>query len=102
MALLLNTIVSAVGAARMTPWLELVNRSINRARRGSFMTLIASVQQLAAASASYGGGWLIGASSAELTRFSQLGGIVAASMVLSSILSLLLRPVPEGDEATAI
>ena len=102
MAMLLNTIVSAVGAARMTPWLELINRSINRARRGSFMTLIASVQQLAAASASYAGGWLIGASSAELTRFSQLGAVVAASMVLSSILSLVLRPVPEGDDATAL
>ncbi|MCX6110007.1 MAG: MFS transporter [Proteobacteria bacterium] len=94
-ALVLNTLVSAVGAARMTPWLELINRSVDSGRRGSFMTLIASVQQLAAAGASYGGGWMIGANSEELAKFSQLGIVVAASMIASSILSLLLRPVVE-------
>ncbi|MHA4801704.1 hypothetical protein ACX0E5_15735, partial [Enterococcus faecium] len=53
-AIAFNTLVAAVGAGRMTPALTLINRSVVPQQRGRFMTLIASVQQLAAAAASYG------------------------------------------------
>ncbi|MCX6106145.1 MAG: MFS transporter [Proteobacteria bacterium] len=93
MAISLNTLVAAVGAARMTPSLTLINSSVTSERRGRFMTLIASVQQLFAAVASYGGGMILGEGSAGLDRFPVLGAIVAASMLLSSLLSFLIKPV---------
>ena len=90
-----NTLVAAVGAARMTPSLTLINGSVSSELRGRFMTLIASVQQLSAAFASFAGGMLLGDQANSLTRFPVLGGIVAMSMVISSLLSLLIR---SGDK----
>ena len=87
-----NTLVAAVGAARMTPSLTLINNSVSSEQRGRFMTLIGSVQQLSAAVASYCGGLLLGDSAAGLERFAILGAIVASSMVVSSVLSLFVRP----------
>ena len=92
-AISLNTLVAAVGAARMTPSLTLINSSVSSDRRGRFMTLIASVQQLFAAIASYGGGMILGEGSTGLDRFPILGSIVAASMVLSALLCFLVKPV---------
>jgi len=77
----------------MTPSLDLINRSVDRQRRGRFMTLIASVQQMSAALASLGGGWYLGEGTAGLQRFGVLGIVVAASMAVSSVLSLALRLV---------
>lgn len=103
-AVAMNTLVAAVGAARMTPSLALINGSVASALRGRFMTLIASVQQLAAACASYIGGLILGESSIGLARFPVLGGIVATSMVISSLLSLLIKieqkPAHGGDAKT--
>ena len=77
----------------MTPSLTLINSSVSSDRRGRFMTLIASVQQLFAAIASYGGGMILGEGSTGLDRFPILGSIVAASMVLSALLCFLVKPV---------
>ena len=92
-ATVLNTVLSAVGAGRMTPSMDLINSSVDQQRRGSFMTLISSVQQLSASAASLGGGMILGEGTAGLHRFGILGWIVAGTMIASSLLSLLLRPV---------
>jgi predicted MFS family arabinose efflux permease len=90
-AVAMNTLVAAVGAARMTPSLALINGSVSSELRGRFMTLIASVQQFSAAFASFIGGLLLGDTADSLSRFPVLGGIVATSMVISSLLSLLIK-----------
>ena len=93
-ALTLNALVGAVGVGRMTPSMNLISRSVSSRQRGSFMGLIAAVQQLAASAASYAGGLILGGS-AGMQNFSLIGAIVAISMLVSIGLCFLFRPVQE-------
>ena len=67
----------------MAPAMALFNESVVPAKRGSFMTLISSVQQLSASLASYGGGWILGDGDQALQNFPRLGMVVAVGIVLS-------------------
>lgn len=88
--IMLNAALAAIGIGRMTPSMHLINRSVGSEQRGSFMTLVAGVQQLAASGASYLGGLLL--SGAEgMRQFGQVGVIVAVTMVLSIAISLKVR-----------
>lgn len=92
LVILLNMVVAALGSGRMTPYMELLNRSVPSDMRGSFMTLIAAVQQLSASAASYLGG-LILTTEKGLENFVFIGWVVGGSMIISIGISYLLRPV---------
>lgn len=90
LVILLNAALAAIGIGRMTPSMHLINRSVGSEQRGSFMTLVAGVQQLAASGASYLGGLLL--SGAEgMRQFGQVGVIVAVTMLVSIAISLRVR-----------
>ena len=88
--LLLNTLLAAIGIGRMTPSMDLINRSVTSAQRGNFMTLVAAVQQLAASGASYLGGLMLSGVKG-MGNFGYVGIMVAVSMVLSIGISVLIR-----------
>ena len=88
--MLLNTLLAAIGIGRMTPSMDLINRSVASAQRGNFMTLVAAVQQLAASGASYLGGLMLSGSKG-MGNFGNVGMIVAVSMVLSIGISFFIR-----------
>jgi predicted MFS family arabinose efflux permease len=92
LVIFLNMVVAALGSGRMTPYMELLNRSVASEMRGSFMTLIAAVQQLSASAASYVGGMIL-SDEKGLQNFVVIGWVVGLSMVISIIISFLLRPV---------
>lgn len=85
-AIVLNTVVSALGTGRFTPAMALLNHSIERARRGSFMTLISAVQQMSASLASYAGGLFLGSGALDFRRFAELGTFVALFGLVSTLM----------------
>ena len=88
----LNMVVAALGSGRMTPYMELLNRSVPSEMRGGFMTLIAAVQQISASAASYVGGMILNAEKG-LENFVLIGWVVGVSMLVSIAISYCLRPV---------
>ena len=78
----LNTLMAAVGIGRMTPSMDLISRSVTARRRGSFMTLVAAVQQLAASGAAYAGGMILSGPKG-MADFPVVGWLVAATMAIS-------------------
>lgn len=86
----LNMVVAALGSGRMTPYMELLNRSVPSELRGSFMTLIAAVQQLSASGASYLGGMILNTDKG-LENFVIIGWVVGASMLISIGVSYLFK-----------
>jgi predicted MFS family arabinose efflux permease len=97
-ALLWSTLFMVITASRMVPAMALVTASALPRYRGSFMTIISSVQQVAAALAALIGGFLLGKDqSGALTGFQNVGYLASVAMVLSAILAGRLRPA--GREA---
>jgi len=78
----LNTVMAAIGIGRMTPSMDLISRSVIARKRGSFMTLVAAVQQLAASGAAYAGGVILSGHKG-MAAFPVVGLLVAATMALS-------------------
>lgn len=94
-AIVLNTAVAAFGTGRFTPAMALLNRSIERARRGSFMTLISAVQQMSASLASYAGGLFLGNGALEFRRFAALGTFVVLFGLISTFLGARIKVVAD-------
>jgi hypothetical protein len=92
LAMILNMFIAAVGVGRMTPFMELINRSVTSQQRGSFLTLIAAVQQLSASGATYLGGVILGGG-AGFKNFVVIGWVVALSIVVSIGMIFLLKPL---------
>ena len=86
----LNTIMAAVGIGRMAPSMDMINRSVGSEQRGSFNTLVAAVQQLAASGASYLGGMLLSGTKG-MGNFGAVGSLVAGSMVISIGISAFFK-----------
>ncbi len=88
----INTAMAAVGIGRMTPSMDLISRSITASKRGSFMTLVAAVQQLAASGAAYSGG-LILSGTRGMADFPVVGWLVAGTMAVSIAVSTKIKTV---------
>ena len=101
LVLSLNTLMAAIGVGRMTPSMDLINRSVGSAQRGSFMTLVAAVQQLAASGASYLGGVML-SGEGGMKHFGVVGSAVAVSMVVSIGVSLFFKAAESGSNQATI
>ena len=96
-AVVVNAVMSAATAARMTPSWKLVNSAVERRRRGGFMTLLAAVQQLGASAWSYAAGIFLAAragvsvGAAREAGFGTLGWGVAGVSLAAAGLAYGLR-----------
>lgn len=78
---------------RMNPAMAMVSASVEPARRGSFMSLVSSAQQMASALASsMAGAIVVRSESGQLLNFQYVGYIAIAFTLISLVLSRKLRP----------
>jgi predicted MFS family arabinose efflux permease len=100
-ALVVSTIFMAAASARMVPAMALITSCVVPRYRGSFLSLNASVQQLAFGLAALLGGALLGETTdgTPLTGFPTVGILASAFMLGSVVLAGTLRPADEGAEA---
>ncbi len=78
---------------RMSPAMAMVTASVEPARRGSFMSLVSSAQQMASAIASYlAGSIIIRSDSGELLNFELVGYLAVVFSLVALVLSRLLKP----------
>lgn len=98
--LLATTAYTVLASARMVPAMALLTACAAPRNRGSFLSVNASVQQLAAALAPLLGGWLLGDTEGArpLVGFSSVGLVAASAMFGSLVLAGWLRPAP-GPQA---
>ena len=88
--------------ARMVPGMALVTGSVEPRRRGAFMSVNSSVQQMAAGLASFAGGAIVGGSEATgLTRFPLVGLLAVGSTLLAIPVARGLRAA-RGDVGGAL
>ncbi len=87
-------------SGRWVPAMAMITSSANPSYRGSFMSLNASVQQLACGLASGVAGAVVGeAADGRLTGYATAGGIAAICTVISIVLAGWLQPAEElSDE----
>jgi predicted MFS family arabinose efflux permease len=98
-ALTATTFFMVASSGRMVPAMALMTACVRPASRGSFMSINASLQQLAAGLASLlTGAILVKADDGSLSGFGTVGLLAASAMLLSIWLAGRLRPV-EGREA---
>jgi predicted MFS family arabinose efflux permease len=97
--LVLNTLVAAIGMGRMTPSMDLINRSVSSKQRGGFMTLVASVRQLAASAAAYLGGLLL-SGNRGMANFGTVGTIVALTMAVSIVICTFMKPAEHSTTSS--
>jgi DHA1 family inner membrane transport protein len=77
---------------RMSPAMAMVTASVEPARRGSFMSLVSSAQQMASAIASYLAGTIIVRGEAgELLNFHYVGYLAVVFSLIAMILSRLVK-----------
>lgn len=88
------TIFMVLVSGRAVPSMAMVTASVHARRRGSFMSISSSVQQLSAGVASFGGGLIIGrAGDGSLTHFGIVGIIAAVTTLLCILLAQRLQSV---------
>lgn len=98
LSLLVTTFYMVATSARMVPAMALITSCVVPRYRGSFLSINASVQQMAAGLASAAGGTLLGKTEAgTLTGFALVGLLAALAMLISIFLAGRLRPVEGGD-----
>jgi DHA1 family inner membrane transport protein len=84
---------------RMNPAMAMVSASVEPARRGSFMSLVSSAQQMASALASSVAGYIVvRTSDGKLDHFETVGYVAVILSLLSLYLSRKLKP---NENATA-
>lgn len=99
LALTASTLFMVITAGRMVPVMALITASALRRVRGSFMSINASVQHLAAGLAALTAGSILDKEpDGRLTGFTLIGILSATSMVLSVVLAGRLRPAVESAE----
>jgi predicted MFS family arabinose efflux permease len=96
LVLTLTTVYWVTASGRWVPAMALVTASAAPAYRGSFMSLNAAVQHLAAGLAALLGGALLAEEGDGLAGFPVVGILACVASVASVVLAGRLRPAPEG------
>jgi predicted MFS family arabinose efflux permease len=92
-AVAVTTLFTVLISARMIPALAMITSSIDKVRRGSFMSLTSSVQQAASGLASLIAGALLGQGvSGEITRYDLVGTLAIAATFVAIYAASRLRP----------
>ena len=102
--IIVTTVYTVFTSGRMVPSMALITGSVEPQRRGSFMSINSSIQQLSAGVASYGGGLIIGKSSTgTLTGYGTVGIVASVFTVLCIGLAWRIRTVepPVSHPASA-
>jgi predicted MFS family arabinose efflux permease len=100
LSLVVSTLYMMAASGRMVPATALVMGCVKSRDRGSFLSINASVQHLAAGLGSQASALIISASAGgALVGFSVVGMATAATMLASIPLAARLRPAPGGLEA---
>jgi predicted MFS family arabinose efflux permease len=98
--LVVTTLMMILTSGRMVPAMALITASAAPRYRGSFLSINASVQQVAMGLASMAGGAILGSDdSGALTHYPVAGGLAAGAALLSVLLAGYLRPAVGGKEA---
>lgn len=85
--LAVTTVFMVLGGGRWVAAMALMNVAVPARRRGSFMSLNASVQQLSAGAATLVAGWMVGTGSdGRLVGYFGVGVLAAGSVALSLLL----------------
>jgi predicted MFS family arabinose efflux permease len=96
MAIVVTALVTMLISARAIPALAMITSSIDRARRGRFLSLTSSVQQAASGIASFVAGSVLGTGSrGELTHYGWAGVISAVATGLAIAAAHKLTPLSE-------
>jgi predicted MFS family arabinose efflux permease len=95
-AIICLTVFMVLVSGRGVPSMAMVTAAVHPSRRGSFMSISASMQQFSAGIASFAGGLIIGKSSdGSLTGFGIVGLIATAATIMCIVLARRLRFVEE-------
>jgi MFS family permease len=90
--LVVTSVMMAGFSARMVPAIALITGSVEPRRRGGFMSVNSSVQQMSAGLAAMAAGQIVGGSAATgITHFGTVGWVAAACTVVAVPLALRLR-----------
>ncbi len=101
-AIIALTLFMVLVSGRAVPSMAMVTASVPPKRRGSFLSLNSSVQQLSAGVASFGAGMIIGKSpDGGLTNFGLVGVISALTTIACVLLARNLKPVEEKNPTVA-
>jgi predicted MFS family arabinose efflux permease len=93
MVLAVTSLLMAGFAGRMVPAMALVTGSVAPGRRGAFMSVNSSIQQMAAGLASLVAGQIVGGSEAAgITHFGTVGWVAAGFTLVAVPLALRLKP----------
>ena len=96
LAIIALTLFMVLVAGRGVPSMAMVTATVHPRRRGSFMSISASMQQFTAGIASFAGGLIIGkGSDGTLTGFGIVGVIAVIATLLCIVLARRLRFVEE-------
>jgi predicted MFS family arabinose efflux permease len=92
-AIVVTTLFTVSISARGIPALAMITASIDRAKRGRFLSLTSSVQQASSAAASLFAGSLLGMSSdGRILNFSVAGYVAVAATLSATVFARRLRP----------
>jgi predicted MFS family arabinose efflux permease len=92
-AVAVTTLFTVLISARMIPALAMITSSIDKVRRGSFMSLTSSVQQAASGLASLIAGAMLGqGAKGEITRYDLVGTMAIAATFIAIYAARHLRP----------
>jgi predicted MFS family arabinose efflux permease len=101
-ALIVTTTFMILTSGRGVPAMAMITSTVEPRRRGSFMSINSSIQQLSSGIASMTAGLILGkTASGALTNFGLVGLIAAATSVLCIVLSKQLRGVEGGAQPVA-
>ncbi|MBN8554974.1 MAG: MFS transporter [Deltaproteobacteria bacterium] len=100
LAILVTTLFMMLTSGRFVPAMAILTASIEPYRRGGFLSLTTTVQNLAAGVAAYTGGLIIEKSTAgEILYFDRLGYVAAILTVLSLIVVFKIQEIKAGKSA---
>jgi predicted MFS family arabinose efflux permease len=100
LVLVVTTLMMILSSGRMVPALALITASAAPRRRGSFLSVNSSMQQMAMGLASVLGGAILGTdSSGALTGYGLAGVLASGVALVSVILAGQLRPAEGGLDA---
>ncbi len=97
MVLTVTTMFMILTSGRWVPAMAMVTSSVTPEKRGSFMSVNSSIQQISSGIAAYGGGLVLGKSpTGELTHFGIVGIIAVATSLLCILLSRQMQSAGQG------
>lgn len=91
-AITVTTLFTVLVSARAVPSLAMITSSIERSRRGSFLSLTSAVQQASSGAASLSAGAIIGLGAAgQITSYDGVGYLASLSLLFAVAFAHLLR-----------